>query len=59
MRADNLFRLPAAPDAPIIAAINPFQPGLFEFQQEEPFARDILTWHHYGNAPNKKTSTRT
>jgi hypothetical protein len=51
MPADYLSWLPAAPDAPVIAAFDLFQPGLFQLQQEEPFAKDILTWWQMGQWP--------
>ena len=47
----TLSWLPAAPGAPIVMAFDPFQPGLFELLQAEPFARDILTWWQTGQWP--------
>jgi hypothetical protein len=48
MPADYLSRLPAISDAPVITAFDPFQPGLDKLQQEEPYAKDIVTWRQTG-----------
>jgi hypothetical protein len=48
MPANYLSRLPAAPEAPIIAAFDPFQPGLYQLQRDEPYSKDIITWKQTG-----------
>jgi hypothetical protein len=45
MPADYLSRLPANETDPVIAAFDPFQPGLGDLQQDEDVARNI---RHYG-----------
>jgi hypothetical protein len=45
MPADYLSMLLVTNMEPIVAAFNPFQPGLEELQREEEYAQNILTYH--------------
>ncbi len=46
MSADNLSRLPATPEDPVISAFDCFHPNLAGFQHHEPYADEI---HMYRN----------
>jgi hypothetical protein len=55
MPVDYLSRLSATSNDPVVAAFNPFQPGLDELQQEEEYAQNIFTFHCNKQRPNHLT----
>jgi len=52
MPLNYLSRLLASETDPIIAAFDPFQPGLGDLQKDEDFARNIWHWGQTNQWPN-------
>jgi hypothetical protein len=52
MPADYLSRLPASDTDQVIAAFDPFQPGLGDLQKDEDFAKNIRHWGRTKQWPN-------